>query len=332
MVSKAKPKSKLKNNFNPSPKIEMKHSITLLVAMTFLLLFYTENLFSQQDPQYTNYMYNTTVINPAYAGTRETVSILGLYRAQWVGLDGAPVTSSVSIHSPLNDSNLGLGLSVVNDEIGPSVENTISVDISYRIQLGNLSTLSFGFKGTANILNVDYTKLSIYDPTDPQLQNNVDNRFAPNLGAGFYWYSDQYYLGLSVPNFLETKHYDDNNMSSLAKERMHYYFMGGYVFNLSDSIQFKPAFLTKVVAGTPLQVDITANFLFFEKLTLGSAYRVNGALSALVGFQISDAIFAGYSYDTEASKLANYNSGSHEMFLRFEIFKSKTKINSPRFF
>lgn len=310
----------------------MKKFITTLVAMQFLLLFYTENLFSQQDPQYTNYMYNTTVINPAYAGTREAISILGLYRAQWVGLEGAPVTSSVSIHSPLKESNLGLGLSVVNDEIGPSIENTISTDISYRILFDNLSTLSFGFKATANILNVDYTKLSIYDPTDPQLQNNVDNRFTPNFGAGFYWYSDQYYLGLSVPNFLETKHYDDNDMSSLAKERMHYYFMGGYVFNLSDSIQFKPAFLTKFVSGSPLQVDVTANFLFFEKLTLGTAYRINGAVSALVGFQVSGSIFAGYSYDSEASNLANYNSGSHEVFLRFEIFKSKTKINSPRFF
>lgn len=303
-----------------------------LVVTQLLLLLTADKLFSQQDPQFTNYMYNTTVINPAYAGTRDALSILALYRTQWVGLDGAPITATASVHSPMTNSNLGWGLSVVNDEIGPSIEQTISADFSYRINFANLSKLSFGFKATASLLNVDYTKLTIYDPTDPQLQNNVDNRFSPNFGVGFYWYSDQYYLGLSVPNFLETNHYDDNNRSSTAKESMHYYFMGGYVFNLSDSIKFKPAFLTKIVAGAPLQVDVTANFLFFEKLTLGAAYRINGAVSALTGFQISDAIFVGYSYDTEATKLANYNSGSHEFFLRFELFKSQAKIYSPRFF
>lgn len=310
----------------------MRKLIKTLVVTQLLLLLTTDKLFSQQDPQFTNYMYNTTVINPAYAGTRDALSILALYRTQWVGLDGAPITAAASVHSPMTNSNLGWGLSIVNDEIGPSVEQTISADFSYRITFDNLSKLSFGFKATGNLLNVDYTKLSIYDPSDPQLQNNVDNRFSPNFGAGFYWYSDQYYLGVSVPNFLETKHYNDNTRSSTAQESMHYYFMGGYVFDLSDTIKFKPAFLSKVVSGAPLQVDVTANFLFFDKLTLGGAYRINGAVSVLTGFQISDAIFVGYSYDTEATKLANYNSGSHEFFLRFELFKSQAKIYSPRFF
>jgi len=310
----------------------MRKLIQLLVAAPLLLLLTAERVFSQQDPQFTNYMYNTTVINPSYAGTRDALSVLALYRSQWVGLDGAPETASASIHSPMKNSNMGWGLSVINDEIGPSIEQTLSADFSYRIEFENLSQLSFGFKATANLLNVDYTKLSIYDPSDPLLQNNVDNRFSPNFGAGFYWYSDRYYLGLSVPNFLETKHYDDNTRSSTATKSMHYYFMGGYVFDLSDSIQFKPAFLSKFVSGSPLQFDITANFLFFDKLTAGSAYRINGAVSFLAGFQVSDSIFVGYSYDTEAAKLANYNSGSHEFFLRFEVFKSEAKVFSPRFF
>lgn len=310
----------------------MRKLIQIIVATPMLLLFPVASVFSQQDPQFTNYMYNTTVINPAYAGTRDALSVLALYRAQWVGLDGAPITAAATVHSPVTDSNIGWGVSVINDEIGPAIDQTLSADISYRISFANLSQLSFGFKATANLLNVDYSKLSIYDPTDPDLQNNVDNRFSPNFGAGFYWYSDQYYLGLSVPNFLETKHYDDNTRSSSAKQSMHYYFMGGYVFDFSDTIKFKPAFLTKVVSGAPLQVDLTANFLFFDTLTAGVAYRVNGAVSALAGFQVSDAIFVGYSYDTEATKLANYNSGSHEFFLRFEVFKSEAKVFSPRFF
>lgn len=311
----------------------MNYATQLIKIISLFFFFFSTTTVAQQDPQYTNYMYNTSVINPAYAGTRESLSISGVYRSQWVGLDGAPVTSTVTAHTPLRNATMGLGVSFINDEIGPAVENSLSVDFSYHIDLGNLSTLAFGVKTTANLLNIDYTKLSIYDPSDPQLQNNVDNRFSPNIGSGVYWYSDAYYLGLSVPNFLETKHYDDNNndSSSLAKERMHYYFMGGYVFDLSPSVKVKPAFLTKLVSGSPLQVDATANFLFYDKLTLGVAYRLDAAFSGLVGFQLSDSFFVGYSYDAETSKLANYNSGSHEIFLRFEIFK-KEAIFSPRFF
>lgn len=307
--------------------------LTQLIKVTpILLLFLTDTVCAQQDPQYTNYMYNTMNVNPAYAGTKEVLSILGMYRAQWVGLDGAPVTSTFSLHSPIGFSNIGLGLSFVNDKIGPSDENTISIDFSYRLNFDNLSTLALGIKTTANLLNVDYTKLSIYDPTDPQFQNNVDNRFSPNFGAGTYWYSDKHYVGFSVPNFLETKHYDDNDRNSLAKEKMHYYFMAGYVFDLTSEIKMKPAFLSKMVAGAPLQLDMTANFLFFEKLTVGAAYRLNASVSGLVAFQLSDKLLVGYSYDAETTKLAHYNSGSHEIFLRFEVFREAEKIYSPRFF
>lgn len=307
--------------------------LTQLIKVTpILLLFLTDTVCAQQDPQYTNYMYNTMNVNPAYAGTKEVLSILGMYRAQWVGLDGAPVTSTFSLHSPIGFSNIGLGLSFVNDKIGPSDENTISIDFSYRLNFDNLSTLALGIKTTANLLNVDYTKLSIYDPTDPQFQNNVDNRFSPNFGAGTYWYSDKHYVGFSVPNFLETKHYDDNDRNSLAKEKMHYYFMAGYVFDLTSEIKMKPAFLSKMVAGAPLQLDMTANFLFFEKLTIGAAYRLNASVSGLAAFQLSDKLLVGYSYDAETTKLAHYNSGSHEIFLRFEVFREAEKIYSPRFF
>ena len=180
-------------------------------------------------------------------------------------------------------------------------------------------------------MNVDYTKLNRYDLTDPQFQNNIDNKFSPNIGAGIYFHSDKLYAGLSVPNFLETEHFDDN-LSATAKEKMHYYLIGGYVFDLSDNIKFKPAFLSKVVSGAPLQLDLTANFMFNEKFILGAAWRWDAAVSGLAGFQVNENWMIGYAYDAETTKLANYNSGSHEIFLRYE-FKGKTeKVVSPRFF
>ncbi|AWG24266.1 type IX secretion system membrane protein PorP/SprF [Flavobacterium kingsejongi] len=297
----------------------------------FVLMLVTVSSYAQQDAQYTQYMYNPININPAYAGSREALSIFGLHRTQWVGLDGAPVTNAASIHTPIENTNIGIGLSFVNDKIGPSDQNNISVDFSYTVPTSETFQLSFGLKATADLLNIDYTKLNIYNPSDPRFQNNVDNKFSPNIGAGIYFHSDQTYIGLSVPNFLETKHYDDNS-TSVAQERLHYYFMAGHVFDLSYDVKFKPSLLTKVVQGAPLQVDLSANFLFFDKLTLGAAYRWSAAVSGMAGFQVSDAIFVGYAYDAESTKLANYNSGSHEIFLRFELFRNYDRMITPRFF
>jgi len=285
---------------------------------------------SQQDAQYTQYMYNTINVNPAYAGSRGVMSIFGLHRTQWVGLDGAPTTNAFSLNTPLKNSKLGLGLSIINDEIGPTTENTLSLDISYTVQTSETYNLSFGIKGTANLFNLDVSKLTIFDPTDLQFQN-TRNVFTPNVGAGVYLHSGKSYLGLSVPHFLETKRYDDNSIA-IFKERMTLYLIGGYVFNLTETVQFKPSFLTKMVTGAPLQVDISGNFLFNERFVLGAAWRWNAAVSGMVGFQINDGLFLGYGYDLETTKLKNYNSGSHEVFLRFELFKKDKKIVSPRFF
>lgn len=309
----------------------MKISIKNISILFTLLFLSNQKTNAQQDSQYTNYMYNTINVNPAYAGSRGVMSIFGLHRTQWVGLDGAPVTNTLSVNTPINNSNFGLGVSFVNDRIGPSDENAISADISYTIQTSETYKLSFGIKGTANLLNVDYTKLDRYDLTDPQFQNNIDNRFSPNIGAGIYFHSDKLYAGLSVPNFLETDHFDDN-VSATAKERMHYYLIGGYVFDLSPTVKFKPAFLSKMVTGAPLQLDLTANFMFNEKFVLGAAWRWDAALSGLIGFQVSEGWFIGYGYDAETTKLANYNSGSHEIFLRYEFKGKSEKVVSPRFF
>ncbi len=285
--------------------------------------------YAQQDAQFTQYMYNTINVNPAYAGSRGALSMFALHRTQWVGLDGAPVTNTVSINTPLNNSNLGLGVSLVNDKIGPTTENVISADISYTIQTSEIWKLSFGIKATANLFDLDATKLNPVDASDPSLQNY--SKFSPNVGAGLYLHSDKAYLGLSVPNFIETNRYNDNEVA-IFKEKISYYLIGGLVFDLTDTIKFKPAFLTKVVEGAPLQLDVSANFLFFDKFMLGASYRWSAALSAMVGFQVSDGLYIGYGYDKETTNLDNYNSGSHEIFLRYELFNNIQKITTPRFF
>ena len=286
--------------------------------------------FAQQDAQYTQYMYNTININPAYAGSRGVMSVFGLHRTQWVGLDGAPTTNTFSLNTPISNSNLGVGFSLVNDRIGPTSDNTISADISYTISISENYKLSFGVKASGNIFNLDTDKLTPAQANDPNLQN-FNNKFKPNIGSGVYLHSDKLYLGLSVPNFLQDSKYNDNDVA-VYQERMNFYFIGGYVFDVSPSIKFKPAVLTKMVTGSPLQVDASANFLFFDKLMLGGAYRWDAAVSALAGFQVTDGLFIGYSYDMETTNLRRYNSGSHEVFLRFELFNKVSKMVSPRFF
>jgi type IX secretion system PorP/SprF family membrane protein len=284
--------------------------------------------YAQQDAQFTQYMYNTINVNPAYAGSRGALSMFALYRTQWVGFDGAPVTSTVSMNTPLNESNLGLGVSLINDKIGPTTENTISADLSYTIPTSETWNLSFGLKATANLFDLDASKLTNVVP-DPSLQNY--SKFSPNIGAGIYLHSDKAYLGLSVPNFIETQRYSDNEVK-IYKEKMNYYLIAGYVFDVNDYVKFKPAFLTKMVQGAPLQVDVSGNFMFYDKLMLGVSYRWSAAMSAMVGFQVSDGLYIGYGYDKETTNLDNYNSGSHEIFLRYEIFKNNDKITTPRFF
>ncbi|MFQ6602159.1 type IX secretion system membrane protein PorP/SprF [Flavobacterium sp. C3NV] len=298
--------------------------------LVLVFMFFSAVGFAQQDAQYTQYMYNTININPAYAGSRGALSIFGLYRTQWVGLDGAPETSSFSVNTPLSNSNLGLGVSLVNDKIGPTNENTISADLSYTVPTSETFKLSFGIKATGNLFSLDVNKLQPEHQGDPQFQD-LNSKFSPNVGAGVYWHSDKAYIGLSVPNFIETNRYDDND-TAIFKDKINYYLIAGYVFDLDPYIKFKPAVLTKMVEGSPLQVDLSANFMFNDKFVAGLAYRWSAALSAMAGFQVTDGLFIGYSYDRETTRLNNYNSGSHEIFLRFEFFNNYSRITSPRFF
>ncbi|MBB1151210.1 type IX secretion system membrane protein PorP/SprF, partial [Myroides sp. NP-2] len=191
--------------------------------------------------------------------------------------------------------------------------------------------LAFGLKGSGNLLNVDYSKLSIYEQSDPIVANNVENAFGGNLGVGMFLYSEKAYVGVSAPNLFTQTRYDDNAVNTLA-QRMHLYVTGGYVFDLSYNLKLKPAAMVKMVEGSPLQVDLSANVMFRDKFTFGAAYRWDAAVSGLVGFQVTDNMMIGYSYDAETSKLSRYNSGSHEIFLRFNLLNSFKRVTAPRFF
>ena len=279
----------------------------------------TTTLSAQQDAQYTQYMYNTISVNPAYAGSRGVLSIAALHRSQWVGLDGAPTTQTLNLHTPVS-RRVGLGLSIVNDEIGNGTNQDTYFDaaFSYTIPTSEEGKLSFGLKAGGHFLNIDFSKLRNYG-AESNLPN-VDNKFSPNFGAGVYYHTDKFYSGLSVPNFLQTEHFDSagtDSSSFLAEERLNIYFITGYVFDLNPNLKFKPAGLLKAVKGAPLQIDVSANFLINDKFSVGAAYRWDAAVSLLAGFQISEQLMLGLAYDKETTDLGatRFNDGSFEVFL-----------------
>lgn len=307
----------------------IKKSKFLVLILFGSLLFMVPSAQAQQDSQYTQYMYNTISVNPAYAGSRGSLNVLGIYRNQWVGLDGAPKTLNFSAHSPIGVRGVGLGLGFTSDDIGPSSESTITADFSYTINLARDLKMSFGLKGGLSIWDLDPNKLNIYDPNDYNLRQQSET--SPVFGAGFYLHTEKWYVGVSTPNVLETQYYDDVQVSTAA-EKTHLYFIGGYVFTINPNLKLKPAVLAKAVSGAPLALDFSANALLYDKVTFGVAYRLDAAVSAMAGFQISDQIMLGYSYDYDTTELRNYNSGSHEIFLRFEVgTRLRSKVN-PRFF
>ncbi len=311
-----------------------------LLAPLFVLLVVVTTVNAQQDAQYTQYMFNTMSVNPAYAGSRGQFSAAALYRSQWIGLDGAPKTATLNLHSPIRNSKLGYGLSIVKDDIGDGVVSETYFDavVSYTVDVSLDGKLSFGLKAGGNFLNLDFSGLRNFD-LEPVDTDNIENRFSPNVGVGIYYHTNKFYAGLSAPNLLQTEYFDSsradaNSVQFLSKERINFYLITGYVFDLGGNFKFKPALLTKVVGGAPLQIDASATFLFNDKFSFGAAYRWDAAVSALVGFQINDQFMLGLAYDRETTALGGrqFNDGSFEVFLRFELVRSFQKLVSPRFF
>ncbi len=288
---------------------------------------------AQQLPQFTQYMYNTISVNPAYAGSREALSIVGLHRSQWVGFKGGPITQTLSIHSPLRNDRIGLGLSFIEDDLGPENFTYLYGDFSYAIPTGETGKLAFGLKGGFTQYSLDSEFLNDPSVVEDTYFRGFANRWSPNIGLGVYWSTNKWYLGLSTPRILNTDRNKEEGYEAL--ERLSYYFTGGYVFNLSKTIKFKPAYLIKATNGAPLSYDLTANFLFNEKFWLGGSYRINeqtAAIGGIVDFQISRQLRIGYAYEKAISDIADYTTGTHEILLIYEFKFLSTKLKSPRYF
>ncbi len=292
-------------------------------------------VYGQQESQYTQYMYNTMSFNPAYTAARGRLSILALYRNQWSGIEGAPKTFNLSIDGPAGRTDqVGLGAEFISDEIGPSKQSTIAANMSYVIPFENGFHLDFGIKGGVSMLKVDPNKLNIYDPNVPSFRLN--NHTMPVFGVGAYFYMRDWYLGFSIPNLFQTKHYKDVKLSTV-KEHMNFYFLAGTYIPITADLYIKPITLIKAVKGAPVSVDVSANAVLYNQIIVGAGYRFDAALSAMAGFQVNNQLMIGYSYDYETTRLNKYNNGSHEIILRFELGPKKegwydtTDIKNPLF-
>jgi len=321
----------------------LKHKIIILMLLWSIFSL------AQREPQYTQYMYNIGSFNPAYVGSVESPEILALYRAQWVDIPGAPKTLRFGANMPLANDKMGLGFNVVSDQLGPSSQTYIDIAYSYQVNLTPDSWLSFGLDVGGSFLNLDYSEGNFQNPSEPIIGGDNFNQFYPIVGGGVFMYGENWYTGISTPNFLTLGIYDQE-LESVIDNNIQLDFIAGYVFDISDNTKFKPALLLNYIDQGPLTVNISANFLFLDAFTLGASYRLDNAVSGLAGFQISNSMFLGYSYDYNTNGLGEFTNGSHEAILKFYLGngngngsnrnknrnnKSKGKpkqVDSPRFF
>lgn len=284
---------------------------------------------AQQDPQYTQYMYNMNVINPAYAGSFEGVAIGALYRSQWVGIEGAPKTGTLTVHSPVG-RRVGLGLSLINDEIGPVRETNVYADFSYTLPLGEVTKLALGVKAGATFHDRALANLDLIDPNDPFF---VDiNETTPNIGAGAYLYQpNKYYISLSMPNILNATHIDQNGRK-IGSETEHFFAAAGYVFDLSENFKLKPHAFLKAAFDAPVSFDANLNLFMYDIVEIGAGYRLDDSFSGMINFMVSPKLRVGYAYDSVNSALDVSTSSSHEIFINFDISLTKKVSRSPRYF
>ncbi|PKP19464.1 MAG: hypothetical protein CVU05_11265 [Bacteroidetes bacterium HGW-Bacteroidetes-21] len=292
---------------------------------------------AQQNPMYTHYMNNTLVVNPGYAGSRDALTITALHRSQWVGFDGGPSTQTLTLHSPICNEHTGIGLSVLNDKIGPTNNTSAFFHYAYRMNLTKKSKLALGLSGGVNIFQAELNTLELDQQTDPSFQTNISNKVTPNFGVGAYYSRERFYAGISVPYLLQNGYSEviqSNGNTLISKEQRHYFLIAGALFNLSDNLKFKPTTLVKMTPAAPIQADFTASFIIADKLLLGAMVRTGDAFGALIGFNITEQLQLGYSYDwSYGLKTSKYNQGSHEIMLRYDfIYASKKQIHSPRNF
>lgn len=306
------------------------------IILLINFLFYITSVSAQQDPEYTHYMYNMSVVNPAYAtGTAAMLNLGGLYRTQWVGAVGAPKTFTFFGHTALSEK-IEVGASLISDDIGDGAkkENNFYADFAYVLKLAGKNKLSLGLKAGFTSLQTNFNGFRFTDPaTDLAFAENI-NVTKPNIGAGAYYFTDKYYIGLSVPNLLSSKHIEEKSgINAFGSEEIHTFLTAGYVFQINDQFKLKPAFMSRFVSGAPISFDITANVLYNEKFELGAAYRINDAVSALMNINVTPSLRIGYAYDYTISNLGQFNSGTHEIMLLFDLdLLGKGYDKSPRFF
>lgn len=300
----------------------------VILIIILNILYFTSN--AQQQPQFTHYMYNTIAVNPAYAGSRDGLAINLVNRNQWVGIEDAPRTTSLSIHTPLKNNKMGIGLSIMKDQAGWENFTFIYADYSYTIQLTDEKFFSFGLKAGFSQYKIDeelFTFPDVYE--DPFFQDRI-NRWNPNIGAGVYYHTNKWYLGLSSPRLINNDNNDNGDF--VALERNHYYLIGGYVYDLSEDFKIKPSFSLKYTNGTPLSAEVSAHLLMYEKFWIGASYRNEDAIGALFDFQISQKLRVGYAYEYAISDIQPFTSGSHEIILIYEFKFKQSRYKSPRYF
>lgn len=309
-------------------QILSKFSIVLLVVVSFCGNF----SYSQQDPQYSMYMFNPLSSNPAYAGSRDALSITLLGRKQWVGFDGAPETGSLTLHSPLKNEHIALGLSVIYDKIGPTTNNMVYADVAYRFQVSAKSKLSFGIKLGADIYSANFNGLIVNDNSDVLYTTPISNKLMPNGGFGVYWYSAESYVGLTAPRLIENTYGLSVGSGEQAKQNRHYFLMAGHTFRMSSTIDLIPSVVVKAVQDAPLSLDLNLNVFFYERFWIGAGYRVGDAVIANIMYHFSPKFRAGYAYDYTLSKLGGYNTGSHEIMLNYDLDFLGKGFKTPRRF
>lgn len=304
---------------------------SIKIVIFGLFVFTSIVTYSQQDPQYTQYTYNMNVVNPAYAGSQGTLSIGLLGRTQWVNIPGSPKTITAVIHAPVG-KNVGLGFSVISDQIGPVEEQNVYTDFSYTLETSREGRLAFGVKGGFTFQNIDLLSLSISQSEDPLFTDNL-NKTYPNFGAGVFYYTDNFYAGLSMPNILESRYFEKKGgVVSSASEKMHYFLTSGYVFEISNDLKLKPSVMLKAVTGAPLSIDLSVNALLNETIEAGLSWREGDSVSAMMNFLVARNVRIGYAYDYTLTNLGDFNKGSHEVFLLYDLDLSPQNLKSPRFF
>lgn len=306
------------------------------ISLIVLIGFWTTLVSAQQEAMYTHYSFNTLAVNPAYAGSRDALTLTALHRSQWVGFDGAPITQTFTAHGNLLNNKIGIGLSFANDKIGPLNNTSIYADFAYRLKINEKSKLAFGLKGGVNLLKGDFNSLEVQDAQDPFLTSVSSNDLMPNFGFGVYYSRERFYLGISTPRLLQKEAFVSSNTLNIGKEIRHYYLIVGAIFNLSSngSLKLKPTTFVKVTDGAPIEADLTALFLIKNKFEIGPMFRTGDAIGLLLGFNPIQQLRVGYSFDwSYANQTFTTNSGSHEIMLRYDIIRNNNnRIKSPRFF